>query len=56
MAKILVLPDIHGRTFWKKPCENLSTYDRSAGKPTNSFVGVVRLIINDTGREIEIKA
>lgn len=25
--KILVLPDIHGRTFWKKPCENIEAYD-----------------------------
>lgn len=26
--KILVLPDIHGRTFWKKPCENIDEYDK----------------------------
>lgn len=26
--KILVLPDIHGRTFWKKPCENIEDYDK----------------------------
>lgn len=28
MSKILVLPDIHGRTFWKKPCESIDEYDR----------------------------
>lgn len=26
--KILVLPDIHGRQFWRKPFENLEQYDR----------------------------
>lgn len=26
--KILVLPDIHGRRFWKKPCENIEKYDK----------------------------
>lgn len=26
--KILVLPDIHGRRFWKKPCENIENYDK----------------------------
>lgn len=26
--KILVLPDIHGRTFWKTPCENIEKYDK----------------------------
>ena len=26
--KILVLPDIHGRRFWKKPCENIEDYDK----------------------------
>lgn len=25
---ILVLPDIHGRDFWKKPCENIKEYDK----------------------------
>ncbi len=25
--KILVLPDIHGRTFWKEPCQHLNDYD-----------------------------
>lgn len=28
MSKILVLGDIHGRNFWKKPCENLNNYDK----------------------------
>lgn len=28
MSKILVLPDIHGRKFWKKPCENIEEYDK----------------------------
>ena len=26
--KILVLPDIHGRDFWRKPCENIDKYDK----------------------------
>ena len=26
--KILVLPDTHGRQFWRKPCENVEQYDR----------------------------
>lgn len=26
--KILVIPDVHGRTFWKKPCENIEEYDK----------------------------
>ena len=26
--KILVIPDIHGRTFWKKPCEDMSQWDK----------------------------
>ena len=26
MSKILVLGDIHGRNFWKKPCENIEKY------------------------------
>lgn len=26
--KILVLPDIHGRQFWKEPCENIDEYDK----------------------------
>ena len=25
---ILVLPDIHGRTFWKEKCQNITKYDR----------------------------
>ena len=28
MNKLLVLPDIHGRKFWKKPCENIEPYDK----------------------------
>lgn len=28
MKKILLLPDIHGRDFWKKPCEDISIYDK----------------------------
>ena len=27
-SRVLVLPDIHGRSFWKKPCENVDEYDR----------------------------
>lgn len=26
--KILVLPDIHGRKFWKEPCKNIKDYDK----------------------------
>ena len=26
--KILVLPDIHGRTFWKGACEDIESYDK----------------------------
>lgn len=26
--KILVLPDIHGRQFWKEPCKNIDQYDK----------------------------
>lgn len=22
MSKILVIPDVHGRSFWKEPCNN----------------------------------
>lgn len=25
---LLVIPDIHGRTFWKEPCENVGNYDK----------------------------
>lgn len=28
MNKLLVLPDIHGRKFWKKPCENVDSFDK----------------------------
>lgn len=28
MSKLLVLGDIHGRKFWKKPCENIENYDK----------------------------
>ena len=28
MSKCLLLPDIHGRKFWKKPCENIDIYDK----------------------------
>ncbi len=28
MSKILVNPDIHGRTFWVKPCEDIDSYDK----------------------------
>ena len=28
MNKVLILPDIHGRKFWKKPCENIDNYDK----------------------------
>ena len=26
--KILIIPDIHGRDFWKKPCEDMSQWDK----------------------------
>ena len=28
MNKLLVLPDIHGRRFWKEPCKNIDNYDK----------------------------
>lgn len=28
MKKILILPDIHGRVFWKEPCEKHDEYDK----------------------------
>lgn len=28
MSKVLVLPDIHGRLFWKEPCKDLNDYDK----------------------------
>lgn len=28
MKKILILPDIHGRIFWKEPCERIDEYDK----------------------------
>ena len=28
MSKVLVLPDVHGREFWKKPCENIDDFDK----------------------------
>lgn len=28
MNKVLVLPDIHGRKFWKKPCQNIQDFDK----------------------------
>lgn len=26
--KILILPDIHGRDFWKEPCQNINNFDK----------------------------
>ena len=26
--KILMLPDIHGRDFWREPCKNIDDYDK----------------------------
>lgn len=26
--KVLLLPDIHGRKFWEKPCQNIDQYDK----------------------------
>lgn len=26
--KILIIPDVHGRTFWKLPCKNIDKYDK----------------------------
>ena len=28
MSKVLVLPDIHGRNFWKEPCKNIDDYEK----------------------------
>lgn len=28
MKKVLVIPDIHGRTFWKEPCSKIDEYEK----------------------------
>ena len=28
MSKVLVIGDIHGRRFWKKPCKNIDKYEK----------------------------
>ena len=28
MSELLVLPDIHGRVFWKHPCEDVNRFQR----------------------------
>lgn len=28
MSRVLVLPDIHGRKFWKVPCSDISVFDK----------------------------
>lgn len=28
MSRILIIPDIHGRTFWKESCQNIDEYDK----------------------------
>ena len=28
MSKVLVMPDTHGRKFWKEPCKNIDDYER----------------------------
>jgi lipoate-protein ligase A len=28
MSELLVLPDIHGRVFWKRPCEDIDSFKR----------------------------
>lgn len=28
MGKILIIPDVHGREFWKEPCKNLDSYEK----------------------------
>ena len=28
MNKLLVLPDIHGREFWRGPCNDIEKYDK----------------------------
>ena len=28
MKKVLVIPDIHGRTFWKEPCNKIDEYEK----------------------------
>ena len=25
---ILIVPDVHGRKFWKEPCSNVEKYDK----------------------------
>ena len=39
MSKILIIPDIHGRTFWKEPCNNVDEYDKVVflGDYTDSY-------------------
>lgn len=28
MEKLLIIPDVHGRTFWRDPCKDLSSYSK----------------------------
>ena len=28
--KVLIIPDVHGRTFWKEPCKYNKLYSRGA--------------------------
>ena len=28
MGKILIIPDVHGREFWKEPCKNIDDYEK----------------------------
>ena len=27
--KVLIIPDVHGRTFWKEPCEHIDEFDKT---------------------------
>lgn len=28
--KVLIIPDVHGRTFWKEPCKHIDEFARGA--------------------------
>ena len=27
--KVLIIPDVHGRTFWKEPCKHIDEFDKT---------------------------
>ena len=26
--KVLIIPDVHGRTFWKEPCKHIDKFNK----------------------------